>query len=233
MQRLVWATAAPPLTVRKAHSAAELRAAGCLRAAAFTVLPPDRSEFARQSFLRMKTDAAWQALEGKVAGTDTDYKACTVTPLIALLPADTCPAGAEPACMLPAEPGGGSRPQLVVGTLDLNQGSKLPAEELVGQLPLHGDKRRSRAYISNVATWAGTRRQGIARRLLQEAEREAAAAGVQHLYVHVEACNTAAAALYLSSGFEVEREETEAVARALNRNRRLLLHIELQQGPGS
>jgi hypothetical protein len=105
MQRLVWATAAPPLTVRKAHSAAELRAAGCLRAAAFTVLPPDRSEFARQSFLRMKTDAAWQALEGKVAGTDTDYKDCTVTPLIALLPADTCPAGAEPACMLPAEVG--------------------------------------------------------------------------------------------------------------------------------
>lgn len=51
--------------------------------------------------------------------------------------------------------------------------------------------------------------------------------------VHVEACNTAAAALYLSSGFKVEREETEAVARALNRNRRLLLHIELQQGPGS
>lgn len=45
--------------------------------------------------------------------------------------------------------------------------------------------------------------------------------------VHVEACNTAAAALYLSSGFELESEETEAYARALNRNRRLLLHVKL------
>ena len=45
--------------------------------------------------------------------------------------------------------------------------------------------------------------------------------------VHVEAINTAAAALYLGSGFAVESEETEAYARALNRNRRLLLHTTL------
>jgi ribosomal protein S18 acetylase RimI-like enzyme len=43
----------------------------------------------------------------------------------------------------------------------------------------------------------------------------------------VEAGNTAAAALYLSSGFEVESEESEAYARGLNRNRRLLLHTAL------
>lgn len=189
----------------------------------------------------MKADAAWQALEGKVAGTDPAYKDCRVTPLIALLPADTCPPGAEPACMLPAEVGGLGRcpacnvkhlaslrsrlrlllpaaalhaaaaialytdvpagalkgrgamlcillqpdrggPQLVVGTLDLNQCAKLPAEELLGQLPQQGDKQRLRAYISNVATWEGARRQGVARRLLRAAEGEAAAVGVQHLY---------------------------------------------------
>jgi ribosomal protein S18 acetylase RimI-like enzyme len=71
---------------------------------------------------------------------------------------------------------------LVVGTLDVNQGTRLPAEELMGRLPEEGDKRRRRAYISNVATWAGARRQGVARRMLQEARREAVAAGVHHLY---------------------------------------------------
>ena len=45
--------------------------------------------------------------------------------------------------------------------------------------------------------------------------------------VHVEAINAAAEALYLSSGFAVESEESEAYARALNRNRRLLLHTTL------
>ncbi|PSC74066.1 phosphatidate cytidylyltransferase [Micractinium conductrix] len=213
----------PPLAVRRAQTPAELRACGCLRAAAFAVVPADRSDFARQSFLRMKADAAWHALEGKVAGTDSEYEDVKVTPLMALLPVDACPPGAEPACVLPAEPGGG-RPQLVVGTCDLNQGINLPAEELVGKLPGEGDKRRLRAYISNVATWAGARRRGVARRLMREAAAEAAAAGVQHLYVHVEACNQPAAALYLSSGFDVESEESEGHARAQNRNRRLLLH---------
>lgn len=257
----------------------------------------------------MKADSAWQTLETKVAGTDTEYKDCTVTPLIATTPAATLPPGADVACLLPAEvgfgwgmllavlaaitalalqlvaehlmscprrppppslpaplqPGDPAGPQLVVGCLDLNQGVTLPAEQLVGRLPLDGDRRRLRAYISNVATWAGARRQGVARRLLQEARREAAEAGVQHLYgassvegswpglagpqtggmrtacllfrrrpcpstpsaVHVEACNEPAATLYLSSGFEVESEESEAYARGANRNRRLLLHCRL------
>lgn len=56
-----------------------------------------------QSFLRMKADTAWRALEGKVAGTDEEYKGCRVTALVALQPEQTCPPGAEPACMLPAE----------------------------------------------------------------------------------------------------------------------------------
>ncbi|KAL4421742.1 hypothetical protein ABPG77_002358 [Micractinium sp. CCAP 211/92] len=219
------AAALTQVLVRRAQSPAELRAAGSLRAAAFSVVPPDRSEFARQSFLRMKADAAWQALEAKVAGTDVEYKDVLVTPLIAVAPVEALPRGAEGACLLPAEPGGS--PQLVVGTCDLNQGINLPAEDLIGRLPAEGDKRRLRAYISNVATWEGARRRGVARALMAAAAREAAAAGVQHLYVHVEACNAAAAALYLSSGFEVEAEEAEAFARAQNRNRRLLLHRQL------
>lgn len=47
--------------------------------------------------------------------------------------------------------------------------------------------------------------------------------------MHVEACNTAAEALYRTCGFDVEAEESEGYARALNRNRRLLLHVRLPQ----
>lgn len=81
------------------------------------------------------------------------------------------------------QPGGS--PQLVVGCLDINQGAVLPAEQLVGRLPPEGDRRRLRAYLSNVAVWEGARRRGVARRLIQEAMRHAAAAGVQHLYGEV------------------------------------------------
>lgn len=48
---------------------------------------------------------------------------------------------------------------------------------------------------------------------------------MRHLYVHVEAQNEAARQLYCEQcGFEVEAEESENTARALNRPRRLLLH---------
>ena len=89
-------------------------------------------------------------------------------------PAPACPA------MLRAQPGGSA--QLVVGCLDINQGAVLPAEQLVGRQPPEGDRRRLRAYLSNVAVWEGARRRGVARRLIEEAMRAAAAAGVQHLY---------------------------------------------------
>lgn len=86
---------------------------------------------------------------------------------------------------LPADPAAGrSVAQLVVGSLDLNIGAVLPAEELVGRLPAE-DARTRRAYLSNVCVAKAARRQGIAQTLMAHAEREAAAAGVTHLYVHV------------------------------------------------
>lgn len=60
----------------------------------------------------MKADAAWQALEAKVAGTDVEYKDVRVTPLIAVTLVEALPRGAEGACLLPAEVragGGGGR----------------------------------------------------------------------------------------------------------------------------
>lgn len=51
---------------------------------------------------------------------------------------------------LPADPGSGQpTPQLVIGSLDLNIGTVLPAEELVGKHPSEEASRR-RAYLSNV-----------------------------------------------------------------------------------
>ena len=51
---------------------------------------------------------------------------------------------------LPADPESGQpSPQIVVGSLDLNVGAVLPAEELVGKQPSEGASRR-RAYLSNV-----------------------------------------------------------------------------------
>ena len=117
----------------------------------------------------------------------------------------------------------------MVGTLDVNIGAKLPAEELVGRLPSGGGADgRLRAYLSNVCVLAAARRQGIATALVQEACELAAARGVQHMYVHVVADNAPAKHLYEAQcGFTTEQEEADAFARALNRPRRLLLHRAL------
>lgn len=55
-----------------------------------------------------------------------------------------------------------------------------------------------------------------------------ARAGVEYLYVHVVADNAPALELYRSGcAFEVEAEESEAYARALQRPRRMLLVKQL------
>lgn len=63
------------------------------------------------------------------------------------------------AARLPASWQGQQPSELVVGTLDLNQGAKLPAEELVGRRPAEGDRVRLRAYLSNVCVAEAARRQ--------------------------------------------------------------------------
>ncbi|KAI8466093.1 MAG: hypothetical protein J3K34DRAFT_70518 [Monoraphidium minutum] len=128
--------------------------------------------------------------------------------------------------------GGGGGPRIVVGSLDVNIGVVLPAEELTGQLPKDGTAATRRAYLSNVCVAPAARRRGVAAALMAAAEAHAAAAGVAHLYVHVVASNDAAAALYGRMGFVVEAEETEAQARTLGRPRRKILHKLVGQGGG-
>ena len=125
---------------------------------------------------------------------------------------------------LPADPASG-RPaaQLVIGTLDLNVGAKLPAEELVGRFP-EEEEASKRAYLSNVCVARSARRRGVAQALMLHAEQEAIKAGVRHLYVHVVHDNGPAVQLYRQTlGFGLESEESAAFARTLERPRRLLL----------
>lgn len=90
----------------------------------------------------MKADAEWESLENKVQGRELGWESVKVVPLLATIPYFAN----DPLCenikghmmdlsaRLPAEhPADGT--ELVVGTLDLNIGRTLPAEELIGREP--------------------------------------------------------------------------------------------------
>lgn len=59
------------------------------------------------------------------------------------------------------------------------------------------------AYLSNVAVRPERRRRGIARQLVKEAERLAAAWGCRSIALHCDMNNAAAAALYLGEGYRM------------------------------
>jgi len=94
------------------------------------------------------------------------------------------------------------------------------------RIPEHALKHR-RAYVFNLCVSESARRRGVGLSLLREAESVAASLGVEFLYVHVEAHNVGAIALYRRGGYSYEKEETEDVARRLRRPRRKLLRREL------
>ncbi|KAF8072392.1 Coatomer subunit gamma [Scenedesmus sp. PABB004] len=136
------AAARPAFAVREAETAAELRAAGYLRAHSFYTYPPDRSEFSARMHRRMKGDAEWESVTRKVNGTEPSYESMTVVCLVATLPdvpgcpvAERAAAELDPSAKLPADAATGAPPQLVVGSVDVNRGAVLPAEDLVGRLP--------------------------------------------------------------------------------------------------
>ena len=224
--------------MREAAGTAELRAVSYLRAQSFYSCPPDRSEFSKRSFLRMKADATWAELERRAAGEDAAADGwVAVTTLIAVATSTGGGGGvqdlradlADGSCTLPARDG--ASPSVVVGGLDVNVGAKLPAEELIGREPAGGGAALLRAYLSNVCVLPAARRRGLGKALVLDGARRAAAAGVSDLYVHVVADNEPARRLYQAQcGFQVEQEEGEAVARALNRPRRLLLHLPVGGG---
>lgn len=58
---------------------------------------------------------------------------------------------------------------MMSGTLDVNQGAVLPAEELIGTKPSE-DAGSLRAYLSNVCVAGPARRLGVALALMKSAE---------------------------------------------------------------
>ena len=219
----------PCLRIEPAADAAALRAASYLRAASFYSYPSDRSAFSARAHQRMKGDAEWDTLTKKVNGTEPNYKRMKVHCFIASIDDDGGSLAVETASemvdlssKLPSS--GNLCSRIVVGTLDLNVGAVLPAEELVGRQPGSGDPSRARGYLSNVCVSKAARRRGIASALAIRAEEFARVAEVEYLYVHVVAENEAAVALYVDLlGFQLESEETASFAHSLGRPRRKLL----------
>jgi ribosomal protein S18 acetylase RimI-like enzyme len=190
------------LTIRPARTAAELRAAAYLRAASFGHYPSDRSAFAARQHRRMRGDAEWEAVTAKVEGREPAYAAMRVACLIATAPVPSPLSGGEgggdntalaaalareeeldpSASLLPSADG--RTVEAVVGTLDVNVGAVLPAEELVGRrgrvgVPGGGGAGAgvaaepppsTRAYLSNVCVAKAARGQGVGKALLRAAE---------------------------------------------------------------
>ena len=211
------------IQIRRATETAEYRAAGYLRAKCFAKYPVGQaSSFARRAFLRMKGDEKW--LEIEAAQTNT----AIITPLIATIEGEEQHFEFPSLCIPREAP---TTPEWIVGTLDINIGVRLPSEELIGRFPvecIQHDVVRKRAYLSNVCTLEEARRRGIAKKLIEVAFQMALDRGVEHLYVHVIHDNIPALRLYRDRcGFEIESEERESTARALNRPRRLLLYKSL------
>jgi len=144
--------AAPPaaidpsaVTVRVTADRAELRGAAAARALAFYTYPTDRSEFSIRSHRNMRIDAEWDAIADKINGKDVAFRDTRVACLVVSLALEKDGAlppgfafdgkGMDPAALIPADAKNGAPPRLILGTLDVNQGSKLPAEELAGTFP--------------------------------------------------------------------------------------------------
>ncbi|MEM1309083.1 MAG: GNAT family N-acetyltransferase [Cyanobacteria bacterium P01_D01_bin.71] len=107
-------------------------------------------------------------------------------------------AGHEYYCCLAAiAPGRHDHQPAVVGTVEITQ-----------RPPNLWTFQRSRQiYLSNLAVKASHRRQGVARRLLQAAEKQALSWGFQELSLHVMTDNTRARQLYQKLGYQLQRVE--------------------------
>mmetsp|Transcript_1904 Transcript_1904/g.11623 ORF Transcript_1904/g.11623 Transcript_1904/m.11623 type:complete len:321 (+) Transcript_1904:3026-3988(+) len=214
--------------VRPAESSADCRAAAHLRALSFYEYPADRSEYAQRSHKQMKTDAEWESIEKKLTGKEVGYEKIQVMCLVATVPEEVLihMKALEPSFLsykIPGSEQGDAR--CVVGTLDINRGPRLPAEELAGILPR--DNPQARGYLSNVCTLPVMRRKGIAKKLIGASLRRAQIAGIEILYVHVVEDNVPALKLYEEMGFRTEAREKTNDSKLLGRPSRLLLRLEL------
>lgn len=211
--------------VQVASSPAQLLAAAHLRSYSFYTYPEGRSAEFADRHRRMRAQDECDTLHRKLAGDEPGFRqvACLVA-LCAQHGATSAARGPNPLCQVV---GHGTESRWVAGTLDVNQGPRLPGEELIGQLPKGPEAEFWRAYVSNVCVEPAARRRGVAAALLESAQQVARQWGVEVLYVHVVADNLPAKELYEKSGFRVEQAESASAAHMLARPRRLLLRKRL------
>ncbi|KAG0612160.1 hypothetical protein M758_6G006800 [Ceratodon purpureus] len=115
----------------------------------------------------------------------------------------------------------GDEPLVAIGTLDIQvQKSKKGAKSY---FPVEQEDTLEQAYIFNVCVIKDARRMGVAKALMVAALKVAKEMELQILFVHVEANNQSALALYNSLGYAVEEEESVEVESLLKRPRRILL----------
>lgn len=89
---------------------------------------------------------------------------------------------------------------LVVASLDLTLHHAASGRRVRFDAPRDGPERR--LYVSSMAVRAEWRRRGLARKLLEQVEREAGRLGVAEIFLHVDMENAAAVALYAREGFK-------------------------------
>ncbi|OUS48733.1 GCN5-related N-acetyltransferase [Ostreococcus tauri] len=186
----------------------------------------DRSDFARRAKVAMKTEAESESLMKKLrllGACEVGYESVVTSLIVARreigqngeIPMWFDARSLDPRCMSSRE---GFVMSIVAGSLDLNVGERLPAEELAGAL-----SPGKRAYLSNVSVLPPVRRRGIAfgmiNRALDVARDEF---GVETVYVHAEASNSRAIALYEKIGFEMETREPDGVIVTHGRPPRVL-----------
>jgi len=199
--------------IKRATADAEIRGAACVRALCFYQYPKDRSEYSIRAHRMTKIDSEFDTIQLKLKGEDVSYKNTTVYCYVAIEDRDLSldeRAPEDPSIVIPGTN------QIVCGTLDINVGINLPAEELVGRYPVHENLRsKKRCYLSNVCVLESRRKLGIARKLIERVIEDARKEEIAEIYVHVVAENVTAKRLYEKIGFVVEAEETskEALAR--------------------
>jgi ribosomal protein S18 acetylase RimI-like enzyme len=81
-------------------------------------------------------------------------------------------------------------------------------------------------YVSNLSVSPGHRRQGLGRRLVDEAERKASDWGCAHVLLHCDAADTAAVQLYRSAGYRTVSLEPVWMAPLMLRSARLMLMMK-------
>ncbi|MDB9525277.1 GNAT family N-acetyltransferase [Oscillatoria sp. CS-180] len=116
-------------------------------------------------------------------------------------------------CLTAIAPDRKSRRNVVIGTVELSYRRQ----------GLWTFNRPQQMYISNLAVRENCRRQGIARRLLQNAEQLSLEWGFRELYLHVMADNTRARRLYQNMGYQLQQVEPTLFSLLSLQPSRLLL----------